>query len=149
MPKAAPNEGPQTNRMLFETRTAPRSCQGCHVGLNGFGFGFESYNASGAYQTHEQGLPIDASGRLVGTDVDRPFIGAVDLSSALEGSDVVRRCVTRQWMTYALGRAPVDDELPLTDALAKGFGASGGNIRSLLIDIVTTPTFRLRRVMGN
>ncbi|HSO31594.1 MAG TPA: DUF1592 domain-containing protein [Labilithrix sp.] len=149
MPKAAPNDGPKTNRMLFETRTAPPACQGCHLGLNGFGFGFESYDAAGAFQTREQGLPIDARGRVVGTDVDRPFDGAVDLSTALEGSDVVRACVTRQWMTYALGRAPVADELPLTAALARGFKDSGGDIRALLIDIVTTPTFRLRRIGGS
>jgi len=149
MPKATPADGPKTNRMLFETRTAPRSCQGCHVGLNGFGFGFESYNAAGAFQTREQGLAIDARGQLVGTDVDRSFDGAVDLSNALAGSDAVRQCVTRQWMTYALGRSPVEAELPLTEALAKRFKASNGDIRSLLIDIVTTPTFRLRRVKGN
>ena len=149
MPRAAPNQGPQTNRMLFETRTAPQTCQGCHLGLNGFGFGFESYNAAGAFQTHERGLSIDASGKVFGTDVDRPFTGAVDLSIALEGSDVVRRCATRQWMTYALGRAPVADEAPLADALAKSFAANGGNIKALLIDIVSAPTFRLRRITGH
>ena len=149
MPRAAPNQGPQTNRMLFETRTAPASCQGCHYGLNGFGFGFESYTAAGAFHTQEVGLPIDPSGRIVGTDVDRTFSGAIELSSALEGSNDVRRCVTRQWLTYALGRSPTNDEVPLTDALAKGFTDSGGDIRRLLIDIVTAPTFRMRRITGS
>jgi hypothetical protein len=148
-PKAAPNDGPKTNRTLFEERTAQQSCQSCHVGLNGYGFGFESYNAAGVFQTQEQGLPIDARGVIVGTDVDRSYTGAVELSAALETSEVVRQCVTRQWMTYALGRAPVDEELPLLEGLANGFGASGGNIRGLLLDIVTTPTFRLRKVTGS
>ena len=134
--------------MLFESRTAARSCQGCHVGLNGFGFGFETYDAAGAFQTQERGLPIDASGSIVGTDVDRTFNGAVDLSNALEASVVVRRCVTQQWMTYALGRAPVEEEGPLLEALTKGFSTGSGDIRSLLIEIVATPTFRLRRIKG-
>lgn len=148
MPKAAPNDGPKTNRMLFEARTAPTSCQTCHYSLNGFGFGFESYTAAGAFQKQEQGLPIDAHGRIAGTDVDREYDGAVELSSALEGSETVRHCVTQQWLTYALGRPPADEEAPLTEALAKRFTANDGSIRSLLVDIVTAPTFRMRRVMG-
>ncbi len=146
MPKALPEDGAQTNRTLFERRTAPGPCQGCHIGLNGFGFGFENYTAAGAFQTQEQGLPIDARGTVVGTDVDRPFDGAVDLSAALEGSEAVRSCVTRQWMTYALGRAPATEERALEDALKTRLTSSGGNLRELLVDIVTSPTFRLQPI---
>ena len=147
-PKADPKQGPQTNRMLFEARTAPSSCQGCHQGLNGLGFGFERYGAGGRYQTAEQGLTVDAHGRIYGTDIDRTFDGAIELSSALDESPMVHRCATQQWMRYALGRGLSDEEAPLADALSRNFEQSGGNVRGLLLDIVTAPTFRMRRV-GN
>ena len=145
MPTAPPELGPQTTRMLFEARTAPAPCRGCHVALNGVGFGFEHYDAAGSYRAKEQGLSIDASGKILGTDVDRPFDGALALSAAMDESHLVHSCATRQWMRYALGRAPVDDEAPLVDALAASFEESGGDVRALLLGIVTSDTFRLRQ----
>ncbi len=51
-------------------------------------------------------------------------------------------------MRYALGRGLADEETPLADAVSSSFEKSGGNVRALLLDIVTSPTFRMRRV-GN
>jgi hypothetical protein len=148
-PMATPDQGPQTNRMLFEARTRPASCQSCHAVLNGFGFGFENYNAAGHYQTVENGLPIDATGTIHGTDVDGPFDGALALSGALGRSATVYDCATERWVRYALGRAPVDVESGTVAALSKAFLASGGDVHALLMDIVTSPTFRTRLVEEN
>jgi hypothetical protein len=148
-PMATPAEGPQTNRMLFEARTRPAMCQACHSSLNGFGFGFENYNAAAHFQTTEVGLPIDAKGTIHGTDVDGPFDGAIGLSDALSRSEVVHHCATEQLFRYALGRAPEDIEAPTITALAKKFMDSGGDERALMMSIVTAPSFRLRRVEEN
>lgn len=145
-PKAAPNEGPRTNRALFEARTSPPSCQSCHVVLNGFGFGFEHYGAGGRFQAEERGLAIDAHGRILGTDVDRTFDGALELSAALDESADVHRCTTQQWMRYALGRGIAPEERALADAVTADFTRSGGKIRRVLLDIVTSNTFRMRKV---
>jgi hypothetical protein len=145
-PVADATTGPQTNRQLFAARTSPAACQGCHASLNGLGFGLENYSASGAYQTEDDGLPVDASGQILGTDVDRPFVGGVDLSQALAGSADVQRCAAQQWVRYALGRAPVDVEGPMVGALVSRFIASGGDVRKLLVDIATAPSFRLETV---
>jgi hypothetical protein len=146
MPVADPAGGPMTNRMLFEDRTAAPTCQACHHALNGIGFGFEHYNAAGVFQSSEQGLPIDATGLLDGTDVDANFDGALELSSALSDSELVERCATQQWLRYALGRAPVHAETSLVDALAAQFHDSGGDFRTLILEIATAPTFRMRRI---
>jgi hypothetical protein len=148
-PMATPAQGPQTNRMLFEARTRPSMCQGCHASLNGFGFGFENYNAAAHFQTTESGLPIDAKGMIHGTDVDGPFDGAVALSEALSRSAVVHHCATEQLFRYALGRAPEDVEGPTITTLAKRFMESGGDERALMTSIVTAPSFRMRRVEEN
>jgi hypothetical protein len=145
-PMATPAQGPQTNRMLFEARTRPSMCQACHASLNGFGFGFENYNAAAHFQTMESGLPIDAKGTIHGTDVDGPFDGAIALSEALSRSAVVHHCATEQLFRYALGRAPEDVEAAAIDALAKSFMASGGDERTLIESIVTSPSFRMRRL---
>ncbi|HWL87808.1 MAG TPA: DUF1592 domain-containing protein, partial [Polyangiaceae bacterium] len=148
-PTAAPGQGPQTNRMLFETRTKPGFCQSCHAGLNGFGFGLENYNAAGHYHTMENGLRIDATGALHGTDVDGPFNGGVALSEALSRSRVVHDCATQEMLRYALGRAATDDEKSTLATLSKNFMDSQGNVRALLTDIVASPSFRLRKVEEN
>jgi hypothetical protein len=146
MPMAAPNSGPQTTRMLFEARTAPAQCQACHQSLNGIGFGFESFDAAGAHRTIESTLPIDDSGNLLGTDVDAPFAGAVQLSQMLDQSTDVKRCATSQWLRYALGRAVDPAEQPLVDGWTSAFIASGGDVHALMLQIVTSPTFRFRKV---
>lgn len=145
-PMSAPDDAPQTTRMLFETRTKPAACRGCHAGLNGFGFGFERYDAAGKLQNVENGLGIDARGKVIGTDVDGVFDGAVDLSARLSDSATVHACATERWLRFALGRAPTDGESHTVLDLAERFHASHGNVRSLLIDIVSADTFRLRPV---
>ena len=144
MPVGDPSNGPQTNRMLFEQRTGG-TCQTCHHALNGFGFGFESYTASGAYITQQAGLPIDASGEINGTDVDGPFANALQLSTSLGKSKVVQRCAAHKWLQYALGRMPTVEEAGLADEIGSRFIESHGDLRTLLTDIVSSETFRMRR----
>jgi hypothetical protein len=145
-PKAAPGQGPQTNRMLFEARTSPAACQACHAGLNGFGFGLENYDAAGHYQTTDNGLPVDASGVIRGTDVDGPFNGGIALAAALARSATVHDCATQEMVRYALGRAPSTGELPTVAALSKSFLASKGDLRALLTSIATSESFRMHVV---
>jgi Protein of unknown function (DUF1592)/Protein of unknown function (DUF1588)/Protein of unknown function (DUF1595)/Protein of unknown function (DUF1585)/Protein of unknown function (DUF1587) len=145
-PMAAPGDGPKTNRTLFEERTAPAACQSCHAGLNGFGFGLEKYDAAGHFHTTENGLPIDARGAIHGTDQDGAFDGGPALSAALAQSAVVHRCATERLVRYALGRAPADVEASTVDALAKRFTTARGDLRALLLDVATSPSFRLQKV---
>ncbi len=145
-PMAAPDAGPETNRELFEQRTSPPMCQGCHAGLNGIGFGFESYDAAGHFQTTDDGLPVDATGTLIGADVGGPFDGAVELSKMLSTSETVHACAAESWVRFALGRAPVAAESPGITALASDFLQDGGDVRGLMLAIVTSPTFRQRVV---
>ncbi len=137
-----PSAGLKTNRMSFDERTAATACQACHASLNGIGFGLESYNAAGAYTALDQGLPIDASGQLLGTDVDAAFRGGVELSQRLADSYELHRCAASQWLRYALGRAPVDGEQALLDALTTRLMQPGASVLDLLLGVVTSSTFR-------
>jgi hypothetical protein len=133
-----------TNRQLFEARTEPPICQGCHVRIDGFGFGFEHYDAIGAFRELDNGLPVDASGNLDGTGVDGPYVGAVEMSEALAESPVVTECATRQWLRFALGRAPERGESCFLDRLVSRFSESGTDVRDLMVAIAASPELRMR-----
>jgi len=143
-PMAEPDQGPMTNRELFEQRTSPASCQGCHVRIDGFGYGFENYDAAGAFRTEDNGLPVDASGYANGIGNDADYNGPVQLQGLLGESDVVRNCVVRQWFTYANGRSMEPADTCQVEAIQQAFTESGGNLAELLVTIVTRPEFRLR-----
>jgi uncharacterized protein DUF1592/uncharacterized protein DUF1588/uncharacterized protein DUF1595/uncharacterized protein DUF1585/uncharacterized protein DUF1587 len=143
-PAATPGAMAQTNRQLFEARISPPTCKGCHTIINPMGYGLENYDAVGAYRTTDNGLPVDASGSINGSDVDGPFTGGVELSKKLAGSKTVAACATTNWYSYAVGR-----DLGTADAcrLAKlnlSLSDAGGDVRELLVAIVTSPEFIYR-----
>jgi len=142
-------EGPFTNRQLFEQRTSPAVCMGCHRRIDGFGYGFENYDTTGAYRTIDNTLPVDATGYAQGIGNDAEYDGAVELQRLLLESDVVQRCVAEKWLTYANGRALEQDDACHLDALDRAFDASGHDIEQLLIDIVLRPEFSLRPAIGD
>jgi hypothetical protein len=135
--------------MLFEQRTSPPVCQACHHELNGFGFGLENYSAAGIYQTTDNGLPVDASGVISGTDVDAPFVGGIQLSRILARSTVVHACATSEWVRFAMGRPPLDAEQGAIAQLAAGFKSSGGDVHALALALALSPIFRTVVAGGN
>jgi hypothetical protein len=63
----------------------------------------------------------------------------------LAKSSRVHECAVRQWYRFALGRKETsDDELEL-ERLSTRFKASTGNVPDLLIALVTSDAFRLRK----
>ncbi len=143
-PSIEPGQAPLTNRDLFEIRTSPPQCQSCHVRIDGFGFGFEEFDAAGQFRDADNGLPVDASGYADGIGNDDVYEGAAGLQKLLSESDVVHGCVTEKWLTYALGRALEPADACQLETLTQGFIESGGNIEELLVSIVLRPEFRLR-----
>ncbi len=136
-----PEPGAKTNRELFEEKTAEPHCWGCHQVLHGVGFGFEHYDAIGRYQTLDSGLPIDATGQLIGSDVDGPFDGAVELSQLLASSEQVESCVTRQWFRFAYGRAETPQDECRIDHLRDRLAEADGSIQALLLDLIASEDF--------
>lgn len=133
-----------TTREIFEQHTADPTCSGCHELIDGIGLGMEGYDGVGAYREIQNGLPVDQTGELVATDVDGFFEGAVEMSNMLAESDQVRDCVSRQWFRYAFGRyESIDDDCSL-DILFTEFAQTDGDVRELVLTLVTTDPFRYR-----
>jgi hypothetical protein len=134
-----------TTRERFEQHREDPSCAGCHRLLDPIGFVFEHYDAIGQWRDLEGGLAIDASGELLDTDVDRPLDGALELASALAQSDDVKRCMTRQWLRFSLGRNETEDDLCTNEGLEQSFVDSGGDIRELIRQVALSDAFRHRK----
>lgn len=144
-PDESDPDQPKTNRERYAKHTAQDTCGGCHQSIDGVGFGFENYDALGKWRTLDNTYPVDASGELIGTDVDGPFVGALELSQKLATSTQAHNCVVSQVYRYALGRnTGLDDLCSLAD-LRGQFAAASGDIRALLLAVVTSDAFRFRR----
>lgn len=136
---------PKTNRERYAQHTAQADCAFCHQTIDGVGFGFEHYDALGRWRDLDNGEPVDASGELLGTDVDGPFDGAIELSNRLAASDQAHDCVVAQVYRYALGRGTTAADLCSLDDLRAQFAAASGDVRALLLAVVTSDAFRTRK----
>jgi hypothetical protein len=136
-----------STRERFEQHRTDPACFGCHNLIDPLGFGFEHYDGMGAYRLVEAGKPIDASGEVVGGDApDTTFDGAIELGQMLADSEQVRTCVAQQWFVYGFGRTRGEGDDCSFDAMYSAFAASDYDIRELLVAMVTTDSFRHRRV---
>ncbi len=141
-------EDPKTNRERYDQHTQDATCASCHKIIDGIGFGFEHYDSAGRYRELDNGFPVDASGELIGTDVDGPFVDGIELAQRLGQSEVVRSCVVSQYFRYALGRAPEISDGCTQAALQAEFETTGGDIHELLVSVVLSDAFRYRRMGG-
>jgi hypothetical protein len=137
-----------TTRERFAEHTSNPECAACHVLIDGIGFGFEHYDAVGAFRTMEGTLPVDASGNLLAvSDIpEGEFDGAIELSAMLAQSEEVRRCVAQQWFNFGMGRVQGDEDDCSTDQIYERFEASEWNVRELMLAVVETAAFRYRRL---
>jgi hypothetical protein len=139
-----PDPSLSTRERFIAHREDP-ACAGCHQLMDPIGFGFEHYDAIGAFRLEEEnGQPVDARGELIETDTDGPFEGALELSDRLAESEMVRRCVTQQWFRFTFGRTETADDQCMLDDVYAAFEASGWDVREALIALTRTDAFLYR-----
>jgi hypothetical protein len=133
-----------STRQRFLQHEAEPLCAGCHELMDPIGFAFEHFDATGRYRDVDAGKPVDATGTLMGTDVDGPLDGVVSLSTRLVASEAVRKCVATQWFRYAFGRneQTASDSCTI-DALAQTLQREDGDLRRMIKATVGQSLFRL------
>ena len=137
----------QTTRDSVELHMSDPTCAGCHQLTDPIGFGLENFDAIGHYRELDNGNPVDATGELIGTDVDAAFTGPVELAALLRDSQAVELCATKQWFRYALGRMEEPrDACSVLDAY--GSFEHSQSLRELILRLVTSDVFRSHRVDG-
>lgn len=119
-------------------------CAGCHKVIDPLGLSLENYDAIGAFRTADEGgNAVDATGELEIDGELVAFDNARELSTALATSSSVRECVTRRLLEYGVGRSMRRDEDKCLAATVSG--DEHQSIRTTVMRIVTSDTFRLRR----
>jgi mono/diheme cytochrome c family protein len=131
---------------LEEHRRNP-ACASCHQIMDPLGFALENYDAVGTFRTRaEDGLPIDASGQLLdGTKIS----GASDLKKALLSHPAdFAATFSEKMMTYALGRGVEYYDQPAIRAITREASQSNYKFSSLILGIVRSMPFQMRRTQS-
>ena len=126
-------------------RTEPR-CAGCHVLMDGVGFGLENYDARGGYREADDGKPectIDGVGELQNVGA---FSGPAELAALLAGSGELTSCLIERVYQLGVGRNPGPQDAALLDALASRGGGPALQLRQLVLDLVSSEGFRIRTI---
>jgi len=140
-PEATPTG---TIRDRMEAHRTQPVCRSCHEMMDPIGFALENFDGIGKWRTEEAGFKIDASGKLPGSGAT--FTGGAGMSAALAEDSRVGRCITEHLYTYALGRGPAAHDHVYLDDIADKTRSSGNRMKELIVQIVISEPFRMRRV---
>ena len=137
--------GNLTEREQSTARTTNAVCGACHKLMDPIGISFQMFDAMARYKaTNMDGSAVDSAGSLDGTDVDGAVTNPVELAAKIGQSGNVRLCLSKEMVTYAVGR-----ELGTADdcearRVAAAVQASGGHLTDLIGAIVRGPSFGVR-----
>jgi hypothetical protein len=134
-----------TTREKFEAHVTHASCAACHAAFDPIGFGLEDMDGLGRFRTTENGLPVDSSGALTGTDVDGAFEGPADLSRKLSQSQDLASCMVSHFFNFAQARDPGPSDQCVLHSWSAKFTQGGGRINDLVNAYVADKSFAFRK----
>jgi len=118
-------------------------CASCHARMDPLGFGFENFDAVGAWRTLDGKFPIDPSGVLPG---GKAFRGADELKIVLrQEKDTFAGGLAEKLLTYALGRGLDRSDRPAVKQIVARMAADNYKFSSLLLGIVDSAPFQMQR----
>ncbi|HEY3132049.1 MAG TPA: DUF1592 domain-containing protein [Acidobacteriota bacterium] len=133
-------------RQQLEQHRKNSTCAACHGRMDPLGFGLENFDAIGAWRTQDGTFPIDASGTLPD---GRSFQGPQELKAIVKAQrDAFAECLTGKLLTYALGRGLERYDKPTVKKIARGAAANNYRFSSLVLEIVKSLPFQMRRGVG-
>ncbi|MES1172349.1 MAG: DUF1592 domain-containing protein, partial [Bacteroidota bacterium] len=144
----------KTTRQRFQDHSTDPACASCHKTIDALGFSFETYDGMGAARPvangkpTENGLPVDTTSTIAGTDFAGTFGNSNALVAALAASAQVRDCLARQVFRSSTGRS--DDSVRGSEEAFVQFwkqlpAAQQGNVSETVVAYVKNPTFLQRR----
>ncbi len=136
-----------TAREKFVLHTRSSFCARCHALFDGIGFALENYDAIGRFRRTDKDKPIDPSGSLTITP-GRPevrFTSFVDLIGQLSELPETSACFSLQYLSFATGRTMPEVSACEAKAMARVFAESGNRLDALMLAVVDSPSFSLRK----
>lgn len=132
-----------TLRERMQQHREDPSCAVCHRKMDALGFGFENFDAVGAWRDQDGQFEIDPSGELPG---GVKFDGPAELRQILKDdlqADFLN-CLTEKMLTYALGRGLESFDRCAVEQIVKNLQEDHNRFSSLVLNVVTSEPFRMR-----
>jgi hypothetical protein len=131
---------------LEQHRTDPK-CANCHAKMDAFGLALENFDGIGQWRDRDEtGARVDASAKLIS---GRSLNGVADLRALLRRrKDSFTRCLSEKLLIYALGRGLDYYDEPTLDRIQSALDRNNYKFSTLLMEIVKSDPFRLRRGKG-
>jgi hypothetical protein len=134
---------PKTVKEQLELHRAEKSCAACHAHFDPIGVALENYDLVGVWRDTERGEPIVPNEKTV---TGETLTGIDDLRKLfLARKDKFYGCVTEKLLTYTLGRGLEPSDRPIVEGIADRLAAEGGKFSTLLMAVIKSPAFQLRR----
>jgi len=133
-------------REQLEQHRKNATCASCHARMDPLGFGLENFNGIGAWRTQDGKFQIDASATLPD---GRTFRGPKELKAIVKSDpDAFTECLTQKLLTYALGRGLEPYDKPTVAKIVKNVATDHYRFTALVLAIVKSPPFQMRRGEG-
>lgn len=148
-PEYPPNSTGQEQSVILRS---VEGCAGCHNVMDPAGLVLEVYDAVGGFRTTmPSGRTIDTESEIIVSNPEDSTSGvvanAIELSQRMASSDIVEKCLVRQMLRYSLGRLDNQPEdRCIVERVHQEFSLSGGQLDALIVALVKSDAFRLRRI---
>lgn len=131
-------------RQRMEQHREKPLCASCHARMDPIGFGFENFDAVGAWREMDGKFPIQADGKLVSGQV---FSGPAELKKILKEQKRTEflRCISEKMLTYALGRGIEYYDKCAVDKILKSLEQNQFRFSILIKEVINSQPFQMRR----
>jgi len=134
---------PLTVRQQLEIHRANPVCASCHKVMDPLGFALENFDGTGKWRATDGGKPIDSSGV---TPDGFEMQGPADLRQFLVSHpEQFVQTATERLLTYALGRGVEYYDMPVVRKIMREAAPGGYRWSALLVGIVRSMPFQMRR----
>ena len=114
--------------------------------MDPLGFGFENFDAIGAWREKDGDAAVDSSGVLPS---GQKFRGPKELKAILKAKDKdFVRCLSEKLLTYALGRGVEYYDTCAVDVIVAGTVKNKYKFSQLVLEIVKSDPFQKRKGKG-
>ena len=134
---------PGTVREQLAAHRENKSCAACHAHFDPIGVVLENYDIIGHWRDQENGQKIEPAEKTV---TGESLSGIADLRNLFSArKEKFYRCVAEKLLTYAIGRGLEPFDAVTVDRITDRVMADNGKFSTLLIAVIESPPFQMRR----